>query len=250
MAVQAWHADELEHLERCVVCEFDGLEPLYEDLDAHDRAGWRLDRCPRCGSGLLAGESWDARPEDAMGPPASQPPRVGRRRKSICQVVVRLVGQVVASCGTRLPAREEEQRLVRERVGAQGDGRGQVVRRRRDRDVVRLELDVAPLLGPVGVVPAGSRRPFPGGLHWPGAEICAVQAAPQAVEQGLGQTVHQRRAEVTAVLLLPDAAELADRLAVKKVGCDRARSRPSTGGTSERSWPATRGETARGTGLP
>lgn len=53
MAAQAWHADELEHLDRCVVCDFDGLEPLYEDLGAQDRAGWRLDRCPRCGSGLL-----------------------------------------------------------------------------------------------------------------------------------------------------------------------------------------------------
>jgi 2-polyprenyl-3-methyl-5-hydroxy-6-metoxy-1,4-benzoquinol methylase len=53
MAAQAWHADELEHLDSCVVCEFAGLEPLYEDLGGQDRAGWRLDRCPGCASGLL-----------------------------------------------------------------------------------------------------------------------------------------------------------------------------------------------------
>jgi 2-polyprenyl-3-methyl-5-hydroxy-6-metoxy-1,4-benzoquinol methylase len=53
MAAQAWHADELEHLDRCVVCDFDGLVPLYEDLGPKDRTGWRFDGCPRCGSALL-----------------------------------------------------------------------------------------------------------------------------------------------------------------------------------------------------
>jgi 2-polyprenyl-3-methyl-5-hydroxy-6-metoxy-1,4-benzoquinol methylase len=53
MTEGAWNADELEHLERCVVCDFDGLEALYEDLRPHDPGGWRLDRCPGCGSGVL-----------------------------------------------------------------------------------------------------------------------------------------------------------------------------------------------------
>ena len=50
---EAWSADELERLERCAVCDRDGLEPLYEDLSAHDPGGWRFDRCPGCGSALL-----------------------------------------------------------------------------------------------------------------------------------------------------------------------------------------------------
>jgi 2-polyprenyl-3-methyl-5-hydroxy-6-metoxy-1,4-benzoquinol methylase len=50
---EAWSPDELERLERCVVCDGDALEPLYEDLRAHDPGGWRLDRCRDCGSALL-----------------------------------------------------------------------------------------------------------------------------------------------------------------------------------------------------
>lgn len=50
---EAWSADELEHVERCVVCGADTLEPLYEDLRAHDPGDWRLDRCRGCGSALL-----------------------------------------------------------------------------------------------------------------------------------------------------------------------------------------------------
>jgi 2-polyprenyl-3-methyl-5-hydroxy-6-metoxy-1,4-benzoquinol methylase len=45
---EAWSADELERLERCVVCG-GTLEPLYEDLPG----GWRQDRCLGCGSALL-----------------------------------------------------------------------------------------------------------------------------------------------------------------------------------------------------
>jgi 2-polyprenyl-3-methyl-5-hydroxy-6-metoxy-1,4-benzoquinol methylase len=50
---EAWSADELEHLERCVVCDCEALEPLYDDLRAHDVGLWRLDRCSACGSALL-----------------------------------------------------------------------------------------------------------------------------------------------------------------------------------------------------
>ena len=50
---EAWSDDELEHLERCVVCGSADLQPLFEDLLAHDPGGWRLDRCSGCGSALL-----------------------------------------------------------------------------------------------------------------------------------------------------------------------------------------------------
>jgi len=50
---QIWTRDELERLDRCVVCRSDALEPLYEDLRAHDAGDWRIDRCRSCGSGLL-----------------------------------------------------------------------------------------------------------------------------------------------------------------------------------------------------
>jgi 2-polyprenyl-3-methyl-5-hydroxy-6-metoxy-1,4-benzoquinol methylase len=81
MAAQAWHADEVEHLERCVVCHFDGLEPLYEDLGPEDRAGWRFDGCPRCGSALL-----NPRPTvDAIGKAyvGNYPPHRRRRARPV-----------------------------------------------------------------------------------------------------------------------------------------------------------------------
>jgi SAM-dependent methyltransferase len=53
MTEQAWDAGELEHLDACVVCGFRTLVPLYDDLRAHDPAGWRLDRCAGCGCALL-----------------------------------------------------------------------------------------------------------------------------------------------------------------------------------------------------
>jgi 2-polyprenyl-3-methyl-5-hydroxy-6-metoxy-1,4-benzoquinol methylase len=48
-----WRTDELEEIDRCVVCDLDALAPLYSDLRAHDPGGWRLDRCPGCGCALL-----------------------------------------------------------------------------------------------------------------------------------------------------------------------------------------------------
>jgi 2-polyprenyl-3-methyl-5-hydroxy-6-metoxy-1,4-benzoquinol methylase len=75
---EAWSADELEHLERCVVCDRDGLEPLYEDLRAHDPGGWRLDRCPGCGSALL-----NPRPTvEAIGKAYAGPYRPYKRRRA------------------------------------------------------------------------------------------------------------------------------------------------------------------------
>jgi 2-polyprenyl-3-methyl-5-hydroxy-6-metoxy-1,4-benzoquinol methylase len=53
MTEAIWRADELEVLDRCVVCDLDALKPLYKDLRAHDPGGWRLDRCPGCGCALL-----------------------------------------------------------------------------------------------------------------------------------------------------------------------------------------------------
>lgn len=53
MTQQAWDTGELERLDGCVVCGSGVLVPLYEDLRAHDSAGWRLDRCAACGSALL-----------------------------------------------------------------------------------------------------------------------------------------------------------------------------------------------------
>jgi 2-polyprenyl-3-methyl-5-hydroxy-6-metoxy-1,4-benzoquinol methylase len=53
MPEPGWSPHELERLDRCVVCNFDRLEPLYEDLRAHGPDAWRLDRCPGCGSALL-----------------------------------------------------------------------------------------------------------------------------------------------------------------------------------------------------
>ena len=75
---EAWSDDELEHLERCVVCGRDDLQPLYEDLRTHDPGGWRLDRCPGCGSALL-----NPRPTvEAIGKAYSGPYRPYKARRA------------------------------------------------------------------------------------------------------------------------------------------------------------------------
>jgi 2-polyprenyl-3-methyl-5-hydroxy-6-metoxy-1,4-benzoquinol methylase len=48
-----WTEDELEHLDRCVVCGSDRLAPFHEDLRAHAEGPWRLDRCAGCSCALL-----------------------------------------------------------------------------------------------------------------------------------------------------------------------------------------------------
>jgi hypothetical protein len=48
-----WTSEELDDLERCIVCGAQPLSPMYDGLEQHGEGRWKIDRCPLCRVGLL-----------------------------------------------------------------------------------------------------------------------------------------------------------------------------------------------------
>src|SRR5262245_56034815 len=48
-----WVPEELEALERCIVCGAQPLATMYDGLERHGEGRWRIDQCPRCRVALL-----------------------------------------------------------------------------------------------------------------------------------------------------------------------------------------------------